>query len=179
MSFKYKGSLDGGARTLVKIVLDDSTMFRIGDVVTSSGTTDDAVILATSGVRVLGVIAGIVDANGMPPADDGASGTFVDKYTTASTNTTAKYVSALVDVNTNSLYSEPTGSTLGTTTGSNKKFYFLDVNSVTTGTTGSTLTESSASTTSKQFFSFGLDPEDTTRIIVKIKESLLLGDSGY
>ena len=179
MAFKYKGSLDGGSRTLVKVILDDSTKFHVGDVLTSSGTTDNAGILATSGVRVLGVIAGIVDANGMPPADDGASGTYVDTYTTASTNTTAKYVAALVDVNVNSLYSESTGGTLGTTTGSNKALYMLDVNSVSTGCAASTLTETSASASSGQFFSLGLDPEDSARIIVKIKESLLLGDSGY
>jgi hypothetical protein len=84
----------------------------------------------------------------------------------------------MIDVDMNSLYSESTGGTLGTTTGSAKAFYCFDVNSVTTGCARSTLTETSASATTGTFFSFGLDPKDTTRIIVKIKESILLGDSG-
>lgn len=181
MAFKYVGNLNGGHnRTLIKVLLDDSTQFGVGDVVLSSANDDDAVMLATTGTQVLGVIAAIVDANGLPPSSNGASGDFVDTYTTGAANTTVSTSSiyAMIDVDTNSLYSDSTGGALNATTGSNKAFYMFDVNSVTTGTARSTLTENTASTTTGQFFSFGLDPKDTTRIIVKIKESILLGDSG-
>ena len=179
MPFVYKGNLNGGHnRTLVKIVLNAQTDFRVGDVVVA-GTADDA-LLATAGIRVLGVIAAIVTDGGTPPSSNGCGGAFVNTYYTASSNETVGKVAALVDVDVNSLYSAAADSTLGTTTGSNKKFYYFDLSSTctTTGSSAQTLAESLTSATSGQFFSFGLDPDDTTRVIIKIRESLLLGDSG-
>jgi hypothetical protein len=41
------------------------------------------------------------------------------------------------------------------------------------------LDESTALQTNGQYLGFGLDPDDSNRQIVKIKESILLGDSGY
>ena len=179
MPFKYKGNINGGhSRTLVKAVLNASTDFRVGDVVTVS--TDDGVEHATAGIRVLGVIAAIITDGGMPPSSDGCGGAFVTTYKTAASNETSAKVSALIDVDQNSYYSVGADSTLGTTTGSNKRWYMMDISTtaVTTGASAQTLGESLASATSGQFFSLGLDPEDTTKVLVKIRESFLAGDSG-
>jgi len=179
MAFKYKGNINGGHnRTLVKVVLNAQTDFRVGDVVTVS--TDDGVELATAGIRVLGVIASIITDGGVSPSTNGCGGAFVNTYYTAASNETSAKVSALIDVDTNSLYSIGADSTLGATTGSNKRWYMMDISTtaVTTGATAQNLGESLASATSGQFFSHGLDADDTTRVIVNIRESFLHGDSG-
>ena len=54
----------------------------------------------------------------------------------------------------------------------------ISTTAVTTGATAQNLGESLASATSGQFFSHGLDADDTTRVIVNIRESFLHGDSG-
>jgi len=179
MGFVYKGSLNGGhSRTLIKVVLNAQTTFRIGDWVL--GGTDDGADLPTAGVKLLGCITAIITDKGVSPSSDGLGGVFVDKYYTAASNETSGKISALIDVDPNSLYSASADSTLGATTGSNKKFYFFDLSStcVTTGSSAQSLAETLTSATSGQFFSLGLDPDDTTRVIVKLRESAMLGDSG-
>ncbi len=180
MPLLYKKNINGAHnRTLVKVLLNNSTDFRVGDVVTT-GTAEEA-LQATAGIRVLGVIAAIVTDGGVSPSSNGCGGAFVNTYRTASDNETVAKVSALVDIDPNSLYSAPLSDTIGTTTGSNKAFYMFDVvtGSDTTGVTAATLGETSASTGSGQFYSLGLDPDNTNRIMVKIRESVLHGDSGY
>ena len=180
MSFKYKGNLNGGHnRTLIKVFLGSQSTFRVGDVVTLPAAVTEDVFQATAGIRVMGVIAAVITDGGVSPSSDGCSGAFVNKYYTPATNYSTTKISALIDIDPNSLYSADLDDTIGTTTGSNKKFYMFDVVGATTGTTASKLDENTASATSGQFFSFGLDTDDTNRVIVKIKESFLLGDSGY
>ena len=175
MAFKYKGNLNGGHnRTLLKVLLANSADYRIGDPLSIS--TGDAAIVSSAGLRVLGHIAAIVTDKGGTPADNGCSGAFVQTYRTASDNATVAKVSALVDVDPNSLYSVSLDDTIGTTTGSNKAFYMMDLD---TGLVNRSLDESTAGQTNGQYFSLGLDPDDSNRVMVKVKESILLGDSGY
>jgi hypothetical protein len=176
MAFKYKYSLNGsGARTFIKVLLPASKDIRIGDPLTTAASGGTA--KATVGVRVLGIVAAIIHDNGKSVTTDGCGGAFVSTYRTASTNLTVEKVSALIDVSTDSVYSAAVDDTLGTTTGSNQPFYMMDID--TGDEIVGQLNETTASLTSGQFFSLGVDPDDTTRVLVKIKESFLLGDSGY
>ena len=175
MAFIYKGNINGGhKRTLVKVLLAGSADYRVGDPLSIS--TGDSAIISSAGLRILGHITAIVKSNDVVPADNGCGGAFVQTYRTASDNATVALVSALVDIDTNSKYSVNLDDTIGTTTGSNKAFYLFDLD---TGLVNRKLDESTAGQTSGQYFSLGLDPNDSNRQMVKIKESILLGDSGY
>ncbi len=170
MAFNYKGNINGGHnRTLVKVLLGASQLWIVGDPCAVS--TADQVIPCSSGVRLFGLLTAIVTQGGVSPSTNGLGAAFVDRFTTASDNLTVAQISGLIDVDTNSLYSVNLDDTIGTTTGSNKRFYFFDVD---TGTTYQRLNEASASQTNGQFFSLGLDQDNTNRVVVKIAESIML-----
>ena len=183
MALRFRKNLLGtNGRMLVKVVLDASTDFQVGDVV-APGTGGEGfvgeAITATSGIRVLGVIESIQSDKGVAPSDNGCGGAFIDAYRTAANNETGAKVSALVDISVFSVYSADLDDTIGTTTGSNRPFYYLDLD---TGVANHQLNEASAgapSTGGAQFVSHGVDPQDTNNILVSIKESTFLGDSGY
>lgn len=182
MALKYKYNLLGeNGRILRKYVLDASTDFQVGDVVmagTGGEGFDGEVLTATAGLRLVGVIQAIMTKDGVSPSTDGCSGAFVDKYRTAANNETAAQVSVLVDISPFSVYSADLDDTIGTTTGSNRAFYYLDLD---TGVANHQLNEASAaapSTGSGQFVTHGLDPEDTNNVLVSIHETFLIGDSG-
>lgn len=175
MAFVYKRNLNGGHnRTLIKVLLGNSKDFRVGDPVAI--TTGGAVIDCSAGVRVLGHIAGLIQDNGTVPANNGCAGAFVQTYRTASDNTTVAKVAALVDIDPNSLYSAAVDDTIGTTTGSNTAFYMMDLD---TGLVNRGVDESSAGQTNGQYFSFGLDPDNSNRVLVKPREVIVQGDSGF
>src|SRR3990167_5413705 len=184
MAFKYRYNLLGeNGRVLRKYVLDASTDFQVGDVVMAGiGTVDDPqvgeAITATSGLRVLGVIQAITTKEGVSPSSNGCSGAFIDAYRTPANNETGLQISALVDISPFSVYSADLDDTIGTTTGSNRAFYYLDLD---TGVANHQLNEASAtapSTGRGQFVSHGIDPQDTNNVLVSIHETFLLGDSG-
>ena len=183
MALKYRYNLfESGGRMLRKFVLDASTDFQVGDVVmagTGGEGFEGEVLTATAGLRLVGVIQAIITKNGVSPSSDGCSGAFIDAYRTPANNETGLQISALVDVSPFSVYSADLDDTIGTTTGSNKAFYYLDLD---TGVANHQLNEASAtapSTGSGQFVSHGLDPQDTNNLLVSIHESFLTGDSGY
>ena len=184
MAFKYRYNLLGeSGRVLRKFVLDASTDFQVGDVV-MAGTGDTEgfqpgeAVTATSGLRVLGVIQAITTKQGVSPSSDGCSGAFIDAYRTPANNETGLQISALVDISPFSVYSADLDDTIGTTTGSNRAFYYFDLD---TGVANHQLNEASAvapSTGSGQFVSHGLDPQDTNNVLVSIHETFLIGESG-
>lgn len=187
MALRYKFNLLGeNGRVLRKYVLDASQDWQVGDVVTmGTGETDLAgdgageAIIATAGRRILGVIQAIVTVDGVSPANNGCGGAFVDQYRTAANNETAAQVSAIVDISPFSVYSADLDDTINTTTGSELPFYYFDLD---TGTANHQLDEASASapsTGSGQFVSHGRDPEDSNNVLVSVRETFLMGDSGY
>lgn len=187
MAFKYKFNLIGeSGRMLRKYVLDASTDFQVGDVVAAGTAALDVngtgeAVTATSGIRVLGVIQGITASytSDVSPSTNGCGGAFIDAYRTPANNETGAQISALVDVSPFSVYSADLDDTIGTTTGSNRAFYFLDLD---TGVANHQLNEASAGAPSSggaQFVSHGVDPADTNNVLVSIRESAFLGDSGY
>lgn len=184
MAFKYRFNLIGeSGRILRKYVLDASTDFQVGDAVMAGTGAVDAgdlgeVVTATAGLRVVGIIQAIITSRGVSPSSDGCSGAFIDAYRTPANNETGLQISAIVDISPNSVYSADLDDTIGTTTGSNRAFYYLDLD---TGVANQQLNEASAaapSTGSGQFVSHGIDPQDTNNVLVSIHETFLVGDSG-
>lgn len=183
MALKYRSNLLGeNGRILRKYVLNASTDFQVGDVVAAgTGATDIAgdgggeVITATTGIRVVGVIDAIVTKGGVSPSSDGCGGAFVDAYRTPANNETGLQISALVDISPFSVFSADLDDTIGTTTGSNLPFYYLDLDTAANNHQLGENTASAPSTGNGQFVSHGLDPQDTNNILVSIRESAFIG----
>ncbi len=166
---------------LRKFVLDASTDFQVGDAVaakTGGEGFDGEVGTATAGIRIVGIIQALVTKDGVSPSSDGCSGAFIDAYKTPTNNETGLQISAIVDISPFSIFSVGYDDTIGTTTGSNRAFYYVDLD---TGVANHQLDESTADaplTGSGQFVTQGLDPQDTDRALVSIHETWLIGDSG-
>mgnify|MGYP001571998317 FL=1 len=189
MALTYRRNLLGdNGRILKKFVLNASLDFQVGDVVTyvTGSLTGEVpedfneVAEATAGKKIVGVIQAIITATGVAPSSNGCGGVFVDQFRTAANNETGAQICALVDMSPFSLYSADLDDTIGTTTGSNRAGYYLDLD---TGDTSShRLNEASAEALGTvgggQFLAHGVDPQDTDNIIVNIAKSVLSGDTG-
>ena len=179
---KYReNKLGENGRILVKVVLDASVDWQVGDVVSGGtggeGFNGEVIVTDTASYHVVGVIQAIITDKGVSPSDNGCGGAFVDQYKTAANNETAAKVSALVDVSPFSVYSADLDDTIGTTTGSNRAFYYFNVDS---GSANHQLDEASAkapSTGNGQFVSHGVDPQDTNNLLVSINRSFLIADT--
>ena len=179
---KYRENLLGeGGRILRKVVLDASIDWQVGDVVSGGtggeGFNGEVIVTDTASYHIIGVIQAIITDKGVSPSDNGCGGAFVDQYKTAANNETAAKVSALVDVSPFSVYSADLDDTIGTTTGSNRAFYYFNVDS---GSANHQLDEASAkapSTGNGQFVSHGVDPQDTNNLLVSINRSFLIADT--
>ena len=161
--FIYKTNMNpNGGRILREFTLADSTTFTVGDALRlSSGK----LALVGAGNAVAGILVSIKKADGSPVTDNGAGGDYVDTYTTPSSNT----VVGVVDISKESIYSVTADATLGTTTGSNLPGYNMDVVAA-----SDQLDESTAVTTSAQFFSHGVDNDPlaaSNSVLVSIQES--------
>jgi len=114
---------------------------------------------------LLGVLVGIVNANGSPVTDNGSGSDFVAPYTTGASNT----VEGIVDTSLTSLWSVELDAAAGTTTGSGK--YGVNIDCL---AASDQLDESSVLTTTASFFSHGVDADPTApanSVIVSIQES--------
>ena len=180
---KYKFDLTGsGGRMLRKYVLDASIDWQVGDVVSGAtggeGFNGEVLVSDTASYHIVGVIEAIITNAGVAPSNNGCGGAFVDQYRTAANNETAAQVSALVDISPFSVYSADLDDTIGTTTGSNRAFYYFNIDS---GSANHQLDEASAAAPTTggahQFVSHGLDPEDTNNVLVSINRSFMLNDT--
>ena len=183
MALKFKSSLLGtNGRMLRKFVLDASLDWQVGDVVAGGtggeGFNCEVLVCSTAHTSIVGVIEAIITNKGVAPSDNGCGGAFVDQYKTAANNETAAQVSALVDISPFSVYSADLDDTIGTTTGSNRAFYYFNIDS---GSANHQLDEASAAAPTTggahQFVSHGLDPEDTNNVLVSINRSFMLNDT--
>lgn len=171
--FKFSHTMGGVGRKLFKVRLGDSQTYEVGDVVKlySTGEAD----LGAAAAPVFGIIAGFVDANGIPLADSAiaagtASGVTQRSVTTDATNSDEYY--ALIDYSLDSIYSATVEGTLGTTNDSDLPGARLDVNSA--GAEYGELLETTATRTvgtPANFYSYGTDPDDSTRLLVRIAMS--------
>ncbi len=187
MAFKYNSNLLGeNGKMLRKYVLDASLTFSVGDAMTVGADGEDAgmpgeIVNATTGQPILGIIIAIITNDGVAPSSDGAGGKFTDTYTTAASNETSGLISALVDVSPFSVYSVAGDDTLGTTTGSNKNGYLTKI-PASVDTSNHLIDEnvmaSAADVNSTgEFLTHGLDPQDTTKVLVTIARSVLFAGS--
>jgi len=162
MAFKYKKSLNpNSGPVLVSVPVTTTITIAVGDAVDIDATGTRYLGLATATNKVLGHVHALVQPNGLPlTATTGA----VDRL--SYTTTSSGEIWAMVDVSKMSIYSAEMSAALGTT-GTPPYFENYDL------TDEDTLNEASAATTSAQYKGWGVDPDDSTRLLVTIKESEL------
>lgn len=166
-----KGSLlPHGAPVLRREILANSiTVTESDSLKLSSGFA----ALGTTGALVFGHVVSISTRQGLGLNTTGAAGaamgSFVGTYLTASDNQTVGKVKADVDISKYSLYSAEEDAAIGTTTGSNLSGYYQDL------ADEDTLDESTAATTTAQYFGWGVDPDNSANAVVNIAESVVFG----
>lgn len=171
MAFTAHGTLSSNAAPVLrsKTITNSVVMTTLASVKLVSGL----IALGTAGALVYGHTTGISTLKGVGVNTDGtagaAMGSFVGTFTCASNNQTVAQVQAICDVSKFTLFSASLTAAAGSTTGSNLAGYTLDLS------TSVTLDETSALTTTGQYMSEGLDPVDSTRVIVHIFESQVFG----
>lgn len=171
MAFKLIGSLNphGGPLLRSEIVANSVALVENDSVKFASGF----VALGTTGALVLGHVMSIVTNTGVGMETTGvagaATGSYAGAYTMASDNQTVAKVRAMVDISKESIYSVDPDATIGTTTGSNLAGYFTDI------ADEDETDESTAATTTAQYFIWGVDPADSGNQMVNIYESQVFG----
>jgi len=156
-----------GGPLLVDRIIKNSVAIAVGD---SVKTASGFAALGTTGARVLGHVESLVGNDGLTPVKDGTYlGNIGEVLTVESDNQTDKKIRARIDVDTASLYSAELDAAAGTTTGSNlagKNFDLADED---------TLDESTVVETTAQYYSHGLNINDTAKVVVNILESEVFG----
>lgn len=168
MAFNFVRTIGGVGRKLQLVKLANSQTVAVGDVIQTY--TTGLGVLQTATNLVGGVVDALCDANGYPvrqsaPVAGTASG--VDLRSVATGTTGTSY--ALVDYGTNTIYSAAVNGTIGTTATSNLRGCMLDVDSA--NTSYGRLLETTATRTEgveANFYSHGVDPNDSTRLLVSI-----------
>ena len=162
-----------GAPGLRHEILANSITVTVSDSVKFD--TDGFVALGTAGAAVLGHVMNISTNLGVGVNTTGVAGaelgSYVGTFLTASDNETVSKVRAEVDISQQTMYSAEVDATIGTTTGSDLAGYRMDL------IDEDTLDESDAATTTAQYATWGLDPEDSTKAIVNIFESQVFNAS--
>lgn len=181
MSFNYSYSLDGSPKNLVWVVAGNSKTIAVGEAVLTYSNAGVATN-ATAAVPMLGIVDSI--SEGRLPSVKGthtpgsANTSDLQTVTTASDNATTRKYWLQVDVNKNSVYSAEVSGTLGTTATSptveGVRGGWIDVNSA--GTNYGQVLESThtrTAATAANFSVHGVDPDETTRLLVSIAISEL------
>ena len=177
MGYRYYDNISGvGHPATVSVVIDNSDDVQIGDAVKClNGNLEK--LAATSSQSVFGVIVDIVDKNGnsvfgsiaeLGTASLSSTNPLSGTVTVASNNETVDLIAAKVVVDKNARFSVDVTGTVNTTVSSTKPGAYLncdDENSV------DETTATRTAGTARQFYSWGADPNDTTRLIVSINAS--------
>lgn len=160
-----------GAPVLQRKIVANSVTMTASDSVKVD--TSGFIALGTAGAPVYGHAGSMGTDKGVGLSSTGAAGadfgTFVGTFTFASDNETVAKNRAEVDISKFTLYSAEVDVAIGTTTGSDLLGYHMDL------IDEDTLDESTAATTTAQYFTHGLDPLDSTRAIVNVFESSVFG----
>ena len=121
MSFEYRGQLSGGSENPVtmSVLIGNSSTVAVGEAVKlhvfASGS---GAIRATAGSKILGIVVGIVDKNGIDLDNTSSSnydGTWTSSsktYASTADNTSDKLIKALVVVDPNALWYNDSAGTL-------------------------------------------------------------------
>jgi hypothetical protein len=160
--FSYRKSLiTKDEPTLLYFIIDNSDTITLGDAVMIN--SDGHAVVATAGEEVAGIVAQVVDKNGIAIEPD--SGT-TDTWTVASDNETVDMYKVGIIVSPFALFSNDSSGTLATT----NLMQFFDL------TDEDTINQGSASDASGQFQLVGLDPDndaDVSKGLFRIAESQL------
>lgn len=156
-----------GGPILVDRIIKNSVAMAVGH---SVKTDVGFAAIGTTGARVLGQVESLIGSDGLTPVKDGTYlGNIGEEYTVEADNQTDKKVRVRVDIDQMSLYSAELDAAAGTTTGSNLAGYNFDI------VDKDTLDESTAIQTTAQFYSHGIDRNDTAKVVVNILESEVFG----
>lgn len=171
MAFANRGSLNPhGAPVLKREILANSVVSTLLD---STKMASGFNALGTAGALVFGHILAHSTKDGVGLQTTGATGaavgSYAGTYTAASDNQTVAKVKGEFDISKFTLYTETTSGTIGTTTGSNLSGYKFDL------TDEDTLDETSAAATTCQYNNWGVDPANSSLVIVNIYESQVFG----
>lgn len=121
MSFYYQGQLSGGKENpvMVTALIANSQTVAVGEAVKMQAFASGGGILrATAGSQVLGIVQGIVNADGIdldnadPATFDGTWTSASKTYAAASDNMTDKQIAALVIVDKEALFRNDSAGTL-------------------------------------------------------------------
>ncbi len=170
MAFIKAGTLDPhGAPVLRQDIGGNSVVYVVGDALK---VVSGFPVLATGGdVGVYGILMETETNKGVGVNTTGvagaAMGSYINSFTMASDNQTVAKNRVVTDIAITSLYSAKLNAAIGTTTGSNLLGYMMDL------TDETQLNESSATTGVAQMFNWGVDPLDSTKAIVNIRESVI------
>ena len=177
MALNFKRTVGGVGRKLELVNLANSQTVEVGDVIETYSTGKGT--LGTAALPVLGVVVSLCDADGMPlPAPAVAAGTASGSDVRSQATGTGGAYYALVDVSKETIYSASVSGTLGTTGSSTLRGCWIDVNSANTEygqllETTATRVAHSATGSMGNFYSWGVDPDDSTRLLVSIANSEL------
>lgn len=170
MAFKTAGTLGDAAPIKLAIIATNSIVVTELDAII---VTSDFAALGTAGVSLYGHVTGIRTDSGVGLNTTGVAGatmgSYAGTYTFASDNQTVAKSRVEVDISKMTLYSAEVDDTIGTTTGSDLRNYFMDL------VDEDTLDESTAATTACQYATQGVDPDNTAKAIVNIYESNIFG----
>ncbi|MHA1401844.1 MAG: hypothetical protein ACTSQE_15955 [Candidatus Heimdallarchaeaceae archaeon] len=157
------------------VIIDNSEDLQIGDLVKCINGNLEKV---TAGDRIFGVVIDIVDKNGASiwgstAITGSATITNADNpkssvVTVASDNETVDLIAAKVDVSPFTIYTADITGTMDTTNSSSKPGALVDAtdeNDVDETTATRTYTDGG------QLYCWGVDPDDSTRMLVNINES--------
>jgi hypothetical protein len=173
MAFNFVKTVGGVGRKLELVLLANSQTVAVGDAIQTFTTGKGTLATATN--LVGGIVHALCDANGYPvrqtsPVAGTASG--VDLRSVATGTAAASY--ALVDFSEDTIYSAAVNGTLGSTATSNLRGILIDVDSA--NTSYGRVLETTATRTEgveANFYSWGVDPKDSTRLLVSIAMSEL------
>lgn len=171
MAFQRIGTLaPWGAPVILSNIVANSITLTVQDSVKAAS---GFIALGTAGALVWGHAVSIGTDKGVGLNTSGAAGaeigSFVNAFTTASNNQTVAKVRANCDVSKHTLYSAELNAAIGITTGSNLIGYRMDL------ADEDTLDESSATTSTAQYATFGVDPYNSAQAVVAIYESQVFG----
>ena len=183
MAFTFAGTRGGYSVEKMVYILAASTAFTVGDAVLSYSQTDSSITVGAAAAPLLGILTGFVDKFGNAyTAGNLAAGTALSTVlstkTTASTNVSSPDVYGEVTIGQNVRWSAAVNGTLGTTGNSNKAGCGIDVDS--SNTSYGRVLETTATrtfTTATNFYSEGVDPKISTRLIVILRADERTNDS--
>lgn len=171
--FNYRGQLSGGKENPVtlRVKIANSQTVAVGEAVKlQTLASGGGALRATAGSKVLGIVQGIVDANGIDLDNTSTSnydGTFTSStktYSASSNNMTNKQVQALVVIDKNALWYNDSAGDLAAA----DQYKFFDITSATQ------IADQDGSDTAGSFVLIKLNPDndgDASKGLFTIAES--------